>query len=200
MDQTLTVIVPTIGRRSLEDCLDSFAEDLRLGDAVIVAFDGDYNDELDGLTQQFSEDFSSPSWTYLWGSHLGCWGHLACNKALSHVKTTHVWRIDDDDVACDGAIDVIKDGIADYPQSVLIYKMFFGKGHPASGITLWREPQARMGSIGTPMVVAPVCDARYGERYEGDFDYLTAVIEEFGEPVWMEDVIAEIRPVPLEEI
>jgi hypothetical protein len=45
------------------------------------------------------------------------------------------------------------------------------------------------------MICAPVCTARFGSSYAGDFTYAVELHQIFGEFVWHDDVICEVRPV-----
>jgi hypothetical protein len=189
---SISVIVPTVGRPTLWATLISFADDLEAGDAVIVIADR-HSEYAQEQVEEFARVYPGNEWTYAWLPVGGGWGHRQRNFALDHlVRTTYVWSIDDDDVAAPGALKLLREH--QNPDGWTMFKMTFEKGHRASGITIWIWPQVTIGNVGTPMMFAPVCDARYGLSYTGDFDYALALQEELGEPEWSEDVIALIRP------
>lgn len=181
-----------MGRTSLRNTLLSFSDYLTDDDAVIVLSDGP-----DKATRDFVMSYAldSPAeWVY----HevdppLGDWGHPLRNVAMDNfVETSHVWTIDDDDVAADGALDILR---AHMDDPFTVFKMTFGPGHFASGITCWRWEKLSYGDIGTPMVFAPFSEARWGHSYGGDWDYVEKLRELFGEPVFSDEIIAHIRPL-----
>lgn len=191
MADAITVIVPTIGRPTLERTLRSFAADLEEEDGVVVIADGDLV-HLELLVMDLAREFPNPTWVFAWEEHTGLWGHNLRNVALDKfVDTSHVWTIDDDDVAEPGAIPVLRTYM-DCDWAIL--KMRFGPGHPANGIICWRYGILMHGDIGTPMVFARKSSARFGLHYSGDFDYVMALNQLYGEPVWGEEFIAHIRP------
>lgn len=191
MRKGITVIVPTIGRPSLSQTLGSFADDLRATDAVIVMDDGQH-EGASWLVQQYASLYPEPDWSYIRASSHGSWGHPLRNEAIDcYVETTHIWTIDDDDIAADGAIEAMRARMDD-PWT--LFRMTFGQGHFARGTTCWRFEQPVMGDVGTPMMFAPVCAARFGDAYTGDWDYFKALRDELGPPVMDTTVIAIIRP------
>lgn len=188
---SLNIIVPTIGRPSLRNTLNSFADSIRYDDLVVVISDGPSQyaeDILDGMAAKYLG-----TWVYLRSTEKNDWGHSLRNEVLDHFLPDdgYVWTIDDDDEAAPGAIDALRSRCED---GWTIFRMEFGPGHYARGITCWREPALRFGDIGTPMVLAPRCQARFGSRYEGDWDYVQDLKRELGEPNFDERVVALIRP------
>ena len=77
--------------------------------------------------------------------------------------------------------------------------MTFGPGHYANGLTVWREPRLQHGDVGTPMFFAPLCGARFGLEYSGDWVYAQALEATFGAPVFREEVVCVVRPEAQEE-
>lgn len=191
MKKGITVIVPTVGREGLQRTLESFAGDLALEDDVVVIHDGP--NHTVGSFVRLMQGWSDGSWYYLETKEIqGAVGHPLRNRVLdNHVKTTHVWTIDDDDEAAPGALKAMRNHMDD-PWT--IFKMHFGPGHPASGLTLPASRQIRFGNVGTPMIFAPTTQARFGHHYSGDLDYAAALYSELGEPVWAEETVAIIRP------
>lgn len=191
----LTVIVPTIGRSSLRATLASFASDLRADDLVIVATDG-----VRPEAEEVFDDFSGgeANWMLLPCHESHDWGHSLRNEALDRFveEGRYVWTLDDDDVATPGALEALRSRM---DGGWAIFRMEFGPAHFAYGITCWREKQLRFGDIGTPMTLAPRCGARFGSRYEGDWDYVQSLQVELGAPTWDDRVIALIRPEEVHE-
>jgi hypothetical protein len=196
---SITTIVPTIGRPSLVNTLDGLFKQARTEDCVWVVYDGvDHvgmsRNEVDHLLAKYRR-YSDADWI-LSTTDLGNWGHGSRNHVLDlGISTDYVWTIDDDDQVAPDAFVWFRVQEADWA----IYKMHFGPGHPAKGITCWREQLLRFGDIGTPMVLAKPGKARFGLRYEGDWDYAQALQEEYGEPVWEPHIVAHIRPIGEDE-
>lgn len=126
----------------------------------------------------------------------GYWGHPLRNMILDQTPDgEYVWTIDDDDVAAPGALTELHKFLTVSDMLTWgIFKMEFGPGSHAHGITCWREPLLRRGDIGTPMIFAPKGAARFGHVYDGDWNYAEQLQAELGEPEWAKTVIAHIRP------
>lgn len=170
--------------------LASLTAQLNPEDAVVVISE-EKSSYVQDAVRSFSECIPGPDWTYLQRQG-GNWGHTNRNHVLErHVHTTHVWSLDDDDIATDTALKSLRERMGD-PWTV--FRMSFKEGHFANGLTIWREKKLQHGDIGTPMIFAPLGEARFGEHYSGDFTYAEALMVEHGEPVWSEEVVALIRP------
>lgn len=140
--------------------------------------------------------FPVPDWIYT-VEYGGNWGHPNRNYVMDkHVETSHVWTLDDDDVPAENALRSMRQHMND-PWT--IFKMIFCEGHFANGVTCWREKEIKAGDIGTPMIFAPLSDARFGDGYMGDLDYALELQTELGAPVWAEEVVCLVRPVKIEE-
>lgn len=186
----LSIIVPTIGRPELINCLHSITTQATDADQVIVVHDGtDLNMEP---AYAMLED-APCDWALVRLENHGFYGHPARNYAMDHVvDRPRVMSIDDDDIYLPGALDTVRDAIAAHQPAVHI----FGCRWPRLNVQLPHFNHVRYGNIGTPMIVAPCCTARWGHAYDGDFHYAQALEEIFGEFVWHPDrVIAEVRPV-----
>lgn len=188
MAKSITIIVPTVGRKSLRATLESFAPDLHDEDVVHLAMDG-RNDETWGLFMEMVDKYPG-KWFYREGHQKGYWGHAVRNEILPLVTTDLVWHLDDDDIAAPGALDAMRNSKGEWTM----FRMEFMEGHPAHGVICWRFKQVKHGDIGTPMSVAPPSKARFGLAYGGDFEYAQGLLEEFGEPFWDETIVALIRP------
>ena len=74
-----------------------------------------------------------------------------------------------------------------------IFRMRFGAGHRSRGHVLWRVPRVEFANVGTPMVVAPRCRARFGPGFAGDLVYYEQLMFEFGSAAWRREIIAAAR-------
>lgn len=195
MNIGITVIIPTLGRKTLPATIASIASQLNAEDAVVVVSEGS-NQDVKNLVTHCANLYPHVDWTFT-VAYGGCWGHPNRNYVLdNHVYTSHVWTLDDDDVATKNALSSLRAHMGD-PWT--IFKMTFGEGHFANGVTCWREQKIQAGDIGTPMLYAPISKARFGHAYMGDLDYANALQAELGEPIWAEDVVCLVRPVKVEE-
>ncbi len=200
VSEPITVIIPTIGRYALHDALASIAPQLNAEDHVLVACDGVKQwPWVKETVSDFADDFPHAEWTCFYEKERqGYWGHAIANQSLSLYVTegSWVWRMDDDDVATPHALESLRDA-QKHPWAV--FRMTFGPGHYAEGMTIWREPRLRHGDVGTPMFFAPLCNARFGLEYAGDWVYAEALQAELGPPVFREEVVCVVRPEAQEE-
>ena len=150
MREGITVIVPTIGRASLTDTLASFADDLTTVDAVVVMNDGK-NLDTQKTVERFANLFPLPDWIYQYeGIPLGDWGHPLRNIALDlFVETSHIWTLDDDDVAAPGALDALRSSC----DVASLWRVMF-----TSGTTAW------VGSSTEPSIAPRNCAEAANEK------------------------------------
>lgn len=221
----ITVIIPTLGeRRSLYGTLLSLKGQTRQGDCVEVINDGMKGGEVDSLLMEFQAMGRTPGvWMSVGGSRKvprGAYGHAARNVVMDEWRfqegrpsyDSYFWSLDDDDVALPGALESIRETIAENEGRWFVFQMvgganshFPGQKVPTVGHVI------RPGNIGTPCIVWPAsAKARWGtgvildmiadnERhhapgYFGDYEMAVALQDELGDPVWVDTVIAEIRP------
>jgi len=120
------------------------------------------------------------------------WGHTARNRLMPRAEGDFLLFIDDDDIYLPGAFEIVRAAVADEPDRVHMFKMRY-----ADGQELWRTQTVECGNVSTQMVVAPNPPGQlghWGDRYEGDFDFIESSCRQQGEPLWHEDVIALVRP------
>lgn len=186
----LSIVVPTVARPSLPDTLMSIAPQLTEDDQVVVMVDGDHPEVTD-LVNGFRALYRG-AWMSVESHTHGSWGHAATNQAFENWTTgTHWARMDDDDIYLPGALDVMREAACSLP---VVFRARWGSAHPASGVVLWQNKEIRVGSIATPMIVAPASKARYSLEYTGDFDYALALQAIFGQFIWRDEIICEVRP------
>jgi hypothetical protein len=178
----LTVVIPTLGRPSLDATLASCPPPA--ADHVILM-----------------PDLAGES---------GAFGHRLRNRALDDglVKDGWVISCDDDDEFVPDAFDKIRAAIRQHPNGPwFLFRMTFGEGSHCPGVTVWQGKSIKAGNVGTPMIVAPAsAKARWGvdalpdlagvrrEGWLGDLVYAQSLRLELGEPVFVDEVIATIRP------
>jgi glycosyltransferase involved in cell wall biosynthesis len=196
----LAIVIPTLGavyRPTLKNLLNALANQVNGDDNVLVVSDTPFHDDPTWMLVK-DTPFPDNAFVHYWhtgvGAPLGHWGHAARNRVLDYnllTGSTHLWTIDDDDMILPGALDLIRDSCCDVP---VIFKMRFGPGSHANGVVIHRGRGLMLGEVGTPMIVAPLCGARFGRRYCGDFDYATNLVLKLGDPIYRDEVIVDVRP------
>lgn len=176
----VSVIVPTIGRDTLQRTLHSCAA----ADEVIVVLDSKAQlGELNGLA-------ASVTATVEGGDH----GYTARTLGMSLATGTHLAFLDDDDVYTPEAISLFRSAACERP---VIFRM----DHPDNGL-FWRSQELRFGNVGTPMFLVPNNAPRLGvwERHQsgrqpgGDFTFIKGCVDQMGAPLWREEVVARVNP------
>lgn len=171
---SVSFIVATIGRPSLEATLDSI--ELWPGDEVIVI--GNVDTRTDG------------AWRYLACPPGHDWGSTERNIATPLARGQYLAHIDDDDIYAPGARAAMAS--AEATGRLTIFKMRY-----ANGNTLWNEPSIHKGNIGTPMIFMPNDPAKlgqWGERMDcGDFFFLQTMRWKADEIRWDPTVIALVE-------
>ncbi len=175
MDVTLAIITATNGRDTLTRTLASLAPQLGDGDELLVL-------RRDGVP----------------------WGNATRDEAMARATASHLWWMDDDDIATEGALEAIRQGVAEDPETVHIFKMQGRLYHGDQEFVLWEEPKVEFCRVGGTMCVVPNIPEKLGtwvhtERDPpgrcGDWHFLTQTLERLGrEPCFHEDIIARIRP------
>lgn len=116
------------------------------------------------------------------------WGHMARNRMMRKAKSRNgLVFYDDDDLLEPGGLHIIRAAFRQQPTGWHIFKMVYG------ATALWQWPVVRCGNVSTQMVCAPqpMADAlSWGDRYEGDFDFMIGLWRNFGEPVWHDEIVA----------
>jgi glycosyltransferase involved in cell wall biosynthesis len=187
IDDSLTIILPTIGRPSLKGSLDSIAMQLGMYDQVFVVADGQYPEskklvESYGIQYAYFELSDGPH---------NDWGARARNFALPKAKKAYIAFMDDDDCYLPGAFAKIRAAIQALPGKPFIFRMLHGTS------ILWTREEVAVGNVSSQMVVVPNQQeklGRFGVRYEGDFDFIqsTAGLYACGyDPfIWRNEIIA----------
>jgi hypothetical protein len=133
-------------------------------------------------------------------------GNATRDEAMPRCAGSHLWWMDDDDIALPDALDTIRHAVAKDPGTVHIFRMEYADGRPS----LWMEPEVRRCNVGGTMVVVPNIPGRLGQWAHsqywgdgrpagscGDYVFLTGTLERLGrDPVFHEQVIARIGVDP----
>lgn len=172
----LTVIVPTKGRSSLRDTLDSIPSWVE----VIVVADGE---EVEAQIAQECK------YVTLLQTGPSAVGHPQRTFGMQQAHGEWLAFMDDDDVYTPEAFDSFrKHKDSAYP---VLFKMRF-----EDGVTLWNRHDVSEGNVGTPMILCRNRPDRLGKwvpRRCGDYHFIHETVTLCGGVIWDETVVAEIR-------
>lgn len=191
---SFSFIVPTAGRDTLSNCLNSLSFQLNREDEVIVV--GDVFDGALPQVQALVKEFGS-QYRYLehWAPGHS-YGHAQINYAMGCAQGDYLSFIDDDDIYVPGAISVMRQAIAEAKGRPVLFRFL-----TYHGFLCWLDRGIfGEGYVGGHCLVAPNDLAKLGkwtDRYEGDWDFVEQTVSAYGGPtavVWNETVIAIARP------
>jgi hypothetical protein len=164
---TVSYIVPTIGRPTLQRALDSI--ELWPGDEILVA----QNDTPDGG----------------WGAH-------ERNVAVPQAKGGWLAFLDDDDIFLPGARAAHALGINSAIRRRSIAPIIFKMRYAGTGDVVWKTPELFYGNVGTPMMLVPNDPSHlrpeFSARHGQDWDYLEGSKWPRRVFQWRGEVVAEI--------
>ena len=194
MTPWLSVVIPTVGRDSLEHTLAALnAQPESAGLEVLVVADTfggttpalkRAREVVHGAHHQWRE--------YDAGAH--CFGQPQRTFGARLARAPYVWFAQDDNIAAEDALAEIELAIDVQRQQTrpLFFRVRF-----AWGMEVWREPALRLGNIDADCLVFPRAIARqveWGLRYEGDFDAAQQAADlAHGEVVWVDEVVTISR-------
>ena len=185
MAQSLTIIVPTHDCVGLAELWASVEDQLLPGDEVLVVLD-----IHDGRPTVPGIDDPAFAWIELDAGH-HCYGHCQINYGISQARGDYLMFIDDDDCIPDGALDAIRRAIAQQAEPRPLIFKFYSRRH---GCALPLGHYVQESAIGGHAMVVPnIPDrlGRWGERYAGDYDWITSTLAMWPEgPDWHDDIIA----------
>lgn len=183
MDVSLSIVIPTLGRPSLERTLESCAD----ADEIVVVLDTSRGGSL---------PCELPANAVFAEGHFGVTGgHAGRAHGIGLATGTHLAFFDDDDVYTPGAIGLMRDAACDRPVIFRMDDYFHG--------IIWRDPSIWFGNVSTQMYVVPNQPDLLGSwephmpgwpQPGGDYTFIKETCERMGEPVWREEVIAVLRP------
>lgn len=184
-NDSLTIIIPTIGRWSLKHTLESV--DMQIGntDQILVVADGVYP-----ASRQLVESRGSRfSYIELRDGPHHDWGARARNLAIEMAQRDYIAFMDDDDRYLPGAFEFMRAATRTFPGHPFLFRMMHGKS------IIWRSHELSLGNVSSQMVVVPNNQkklSRYTERYEGDYDFIKGTAELYSpgyDPfIWREEI------------
>jgi hypothetical protein len=118
------------------------------------------------------------------------YGNTARNRMMRRAREGNglVFFDDDDRVMPDG-LHHMREAYVHDSDRMHIFKMHFNSW------ILWTDPEVRKSNVSTQMVCVPASWAvfsKWGDRYEGDFDFIRGLADHFGEEsiVWHSEIVA----------
>jgi glycosyltransferase involved in cell wall biosynthesis len=173
-EPTLSIIVPTLGRKTLERTLRSIAGQVRPGDEVLVVCD-----------------------------ETGDSGDSARMSGMERARGSHLAFMDDDDVYAPGAFEKMRHFARENPGRIGIFKMQHpvGTTHWRDGEPVLRYANVSTQNFLVPNVPGRL--GRWTDRpprpggglYAGDYAFIVGTVELQGEPVFVDEVTVLVRPV-----
>jgi glycosyltransferase involved in cell wall biosynthesis len=121
------------------------------------------------------------------------WGHAARNRMMPRARGAWLMFIDDDDIYMPGALDRVR-GYLSTDLAVHVFRMVYPNGH-----LLWDTATMEIGHISTQMFVVPNRPdllGTWGDRYEGDFDFITETVSMTPDIAWHHEVIVGYGHLP----
>jgi len=181
---SISVIIPTIGRQSLTDVIQSIQAQLNPEDELIVVADGvdarrRCQPDIPGVIYTLHSDPDSE------------YGHAQRNFGRSIATGDLIWNVDDDDFVKPTALESIRREMTGFRQPT-IFKMVH-LGH-----TIWGDRSTRTGNVSGQMLIIPndptipQWSVPCADAPRGDGEWIRAV-EAQQDLRWVEPVIYEIR-------
>jgi hypothetical protein len=199
----ISFIVPTTGRASLADTLDSIQpydddEIIVIGRPCDLPCDPQPSALHTASTRLTTSSFRQ---TFLHRRlrkvrFIECdpfhdFGATERSIGIAAARGSHLAFMDDDDVYAPGARALMADAIARTPDRPVLFRMRY-----PSGFVLWQQPVLRMGNVSTQMMLLPNDPAKLGRwqsgRRECDYDFLASMTWPAESIVWRTEKIADL--------
>ena len=183
----LNILIPTLGRSTLDRTLTSLHGQLEVTDQALVVADGVTVDPA--LIRRHRA--ALPLQVVNHPHRLGHWGH-AIRNAYQPLLTGHTLHMDDDDVYLPGAIATVKRRIVECPDRLLMFRVRLRDGREIPETETFT-----LGHVSTLCGCVPCDPERLGVwtlRNGGDCDFYSETAERMG-VAWFPDVIAEVKGI-----
>ena len=162
---SLSFIVPTSGRATLARTLASIASQIEQGDEILVYCDKSAK-----------------------------WGNSSRDRMMEQASGTHLLFIDDDDAYADGALELVRKAVAEWPEHIHVFRMRSPRDNDP-----WNGQEVKPGNLATPMLVwpnvGPFPPWAADDSGVSDFRFIEQSIRNLKrELIWHEEVLAIVRP------
>lgn len=188
-EPTFSIIIPTIGRKTLQRTLGSITPQRATDDEVIVVFDGKESEEVNKLAESHNCLVANT------GKRSYNAGSTPRNFGIDKARGDWLLFMDDDDMFTPNAFQVIRKTIVKTKlPTIHLFRMRY-----IDGRVLWKEPKVTYGNVGTPMIVLPSFgkQVRWREGIDGgnDCQFITDALSVRKQtPIWSEEIICLVRP------
>jgi len=189
---SVSVIIPAIGRPSLEKILKVLVPQLTPGDEIQVIGDGPMP-----TSKKISESMGSPLVKYDEQGPFWKWGNPQRNIGIDRAVGQYLWFIDDDDDPFPNSITLIKAIVAQKMGHMHLFHVSYS-GAPLPKMT---DSRIYCGNVTGQCFVTPNTKGRLGkwtDNYEGDLSFITETISLFPRKdkdlVWHNEIICSVFP------
>ena len=189
MAARLSIIVPTHDGEGLDNLWSSVSDQLLPGDELLIV-----GDTFEGAPSIMPLIISLPINAIRYKAHDAghhCWGHCQINYGITQARGDYLMFIDDDDCIPAGALDRIREAIAEQVEPRPLMFKFYSRRH---GIALPVSHHIIESAIGGHAMIVPNVPERLGQwqcRYAGDYDWIVSTLALWpAGPAWYDDVIA----------
>lgn len=171
-DISLHFLMPTIGRKTIFNMLNTLERQVKPQDFLTIIFDAkDIDHVFDDVKQKIST-FNCQTNIIFEQKNLGYWGHGIRNK-YNNLSGDYILHCDDDNTYLPGSISAIRRICID-KSKLYIFKVKFCKD------TIWGKPKIQLGNIDTACGVIP---SKYNSLstwqpvYGGDYEFYQTLVE-----------------------
>jgi hypothetical protein len=183
---TISIIVPTRGRRSLKRAL--LSAHLHPGDEIVVVGDGPQP-----VARAICEGLGWPALRYDEVGPTQDWGNSQRMHGLTLARGDYVAFLDDDDTYLPDALNRLHGAMEQTPGLPFLWR-FIDK----NGGVLWCEPIVKLSNVGTPCILFPNDPARLGaweNGYVGDYWFIKSTLDlyPFQAVQWKQPIVQDAR-------
>jgi hypothetical protein len=169
---TFHIFIPSGGRPSLKNMLDSLKPQLKEKDAITIVFDGEDAPIKAQYTDTWLDGFICSKKVIVHTPRINKWSHGIQNEYQNKIspETTFILYADDDDTYMPNAFDILRAKCTKF-NCLYIAKMTYTSDKSK---IIPKDTAIVEGNIGTPNGIIPFRDAfksKWGMRYGGDFVY-----------------------------
>lgn len=181
-DPSVSIVIPTIGRKTLLRVLGEIIPQLSDRDEVLVVGDGS-QPEARAMVERLDLRVK-----YLEHGPSKNWGHGQRNFAMPLARGEYLMSLDDDDRFSSTGLERIRKAASEHPGRPLMFRIMHNTG------VIWGDKVVREANVSTQMFVVPNDPEKrgvWGNRYQGDFDFISSTLALYPPDflVWREEVL-----------